>query len=76
MVRMAWPAALILCPSFGCGVIGPSCLERRQTGAVATVSGEVGPGAIVSHQVPYATDGSQQRVTYTVDITWFYGPDC
>ena len=66
MMRMALLMSLVLCPSLGCGLIGPSCLERRKTGPVATVSGEVGAGAITFHQVPYGIDGSQNDA----DIRW------
>jgi hypothetical protein len=66
MVRMALVASLVLCPSLGCGLLGPSCMGRQRTGTVATVSGEAGPGAIVSHQVPYGTDGSQNNG----DLRW------
>lgn len=59
-------AVLILFSASACGVIGPSCLGRQKTGAVTAVIGEVGPGAVVSHQVPYGIDGSQNNA----DIRW------
>ena len=66
LARTASLAVLILCHSFGCGVIGPSCLRQQKTGAVTTVIGEVGPGAVVSYQLAYGTDGSQNKA----DVRW------
>ena len=66
LARTASLVVLIVYSSSGCGVIGPSCLGRQKTGAVTTVTGDVGPGAVVSHQVPYGTDGSQNNA----DIRW------
>ena len=50
----------------GCGLIGPSCIAEQERGTVATLDGEVGAGAVVSHLVPYDTQGSQN----TVRIRW------
>jgi hypothetical protein len=57
---------LALSASSGCGVVGPSCMDRRQSGHVTTVSGAVPPGALVRHDVPYALEGSQNNV----EISW------
>lgn len=50
----------------GCGIVGPSCLSQQKTGAVATVSGEVGPREVTVHRVPYGTEGSQNDV----NVSW------
>jgi hypothetical protein len=57
------PSALC---SWGCGLIGPSCLDRQQRGSVTALDGEIAPGQIASHQVPYGTEGSQNDV----NIVW------
>ena len=53
-------------PAWGCGLIGPSCTAQREEGPVATVSGEVGAGAIAFHDVAYRTQGSQNNG----QLTW------
>ena len=50
----------------GCGLVGPSCLDRQKRGTVAAINGEIGPGQIVLHQVAYGTEGSQNDV----NISW------
>ena len=50
----------------GCGLVGPSCMEQRKTGAVTTVIGEVAAGAVTMHRVPYGTEGSQNNLR----ISW------
>ena len=55
---------LLVC-SAGCGIIGPNCDELRESGDVATITGEVGPGQIVSHRVVYATEGSQNDARFS-----------
>lgn len=47
----------------GCGLFGPSCLERQERGSGATLSGTVGAGQTVVHQIAYDTRGSQNDVT-------------
>ena len=48
-----------------CDLVGPSCLERRETGHAASVTGAVGRGEIVAHRIPYDTRGSQNDVRLT-----------
>ena len=55
----------------GCGILGPSCTGGR-TGPVTTISGEVASGQVVSHQVPYSTEGTQNNVS--VGWTWQFSP--
>lgn len=52
-------AGLAAALGWNCGLTGPSCLERRESGPVATISGDVAAGAIASHEVRYDTRGSQ-----------------
>lgn len=52
-------AIAALVSTCGCGIAGPSCLDRQKTGPVTTVEGRVEAGQIVSHLVPYDTRGSQ-----------------
>ena len=56
------PIALLVMTSPGCGMIGPSCLARQHQGTVTSLTGEVAARAVVSHQVPYGTEGSQNDV--------------
>jgi hypothetical protein len=49
-----------------CAITGPSCIAQQQRGTAAMVDGEVAAGAVVSHVVPYDTQGSQN----TVRIRW------
>jgi len=58
MIRITALGLFLLCP-WGCGLLGPSCLDRQKTGPVTTIVGEVAPARIVVHQVPYGTEGSQ-----------------
>ena len=58
--------AFFTCATWGCGIVGPSCLERQQRGTVANIQGEVAAGRIASHLVNYGTDGSQNDV----DVSW------
>jgi hypothetical protein len=58
IARPALLATMMMC-STACDVIGPSCLNRQKTGSVTTVSGEVAPGTILSHRIPYESSGSQ-----------------
>ena len=62
-LMMVW---LCVLSSTGCNPFGPSCLERQQRGTVTAFSGQVAGGQIVSHVVPYGTDGSQNDVK----ISW------
>ena len=57
-------AAWLMCSFYGCGIIGPSCVDARQTGPVFSLNGEVAAGGLVVHQVPYGTDGSQNDGTF------------
>src|SRR5918993_942002 len=60
-------AALIMMSSGpGCALIGPSCIARREQGAVTVIRGEVAAGELVSHLVRYDTRGSQNNS----EITW------
>ena len=52
--------------SSGCSIVGPSCLARQKTGHVATTSGRVEAGQIVSHVLPYDLNGSQNDL----HISW------
>jgi hypothetical protein len=52
----------------GCGsILGPACLARQKTGTVATLSGRVEPGQIVTQLVPYELQGSQNDVRISWD---------
>ena len=53
------PLGILLVCSAGCGIIGPTCEELRESGHVTTITGHAGAGEIVSHRVAYATEGSQ-----------------
>ena len=59
-------ACWLLVSASGCSIVGPSCLSQQKTGAVATVSGQVASGQVMSHQVPYGTEGSQNNIS----ISW------
>jgi hypothetical protein len=59
-------AALAIGLSVGCGIVGPTCLARQQTGSVDTLSGIVRPGSVEVRQVAYGTDGSQNNL----QISW------
>ena len=50
----------------GCGVVGPSCLERQERGPVTSVGGSVQALQVVSSVVPYDQRGSQNDV----NISW------
>ena len=50
----------------GCGVVGPSCLERQQRGSVTAVTGSVDALQVSSNVVPYDRRGSQNDVA----ISW------
>ena len=65
-VKMIVTAAAVVVAS-GCGLTGPSCLDRQKTGTVTSLSGHLEPGEVVSHLVPYDTRGSQNnaRLTFT-----------
>lgn len=65
MRMMILATAFALC-SYGCNVIGPSCLSQRHSGAVTTITAQVSAGAIVSHKVSYGTQGSQNNL----EIRW------
>jgi hypothetical protein len=65
MMRLAAVGFVLLWCS-GCGLLGPTCLSRQKTGVVTTISGEVAPRQVVSHRVPYGTEGSQNNL----EITW------
>lgn len=56
-------AALAAVSGGGCAILGPTCLARQQRGTVTTISGQVDAGEIVSHQVRYAVEGSQNSST-------------
>lgn len=57
--------------SVNCGLVGPSCLDRRESGLVATVNGDVAPGQMAVHLMPYDTRGSQNdaRITWANQTT-------
>lgn len=59
-------ACLLLVSASGCGIVGPSCVSQKRQGDVMTVSGEVAAGQVMSHQVPYGTEGSQNNIR----VTW------
>ena len=60
-------AGVLVLGTAGCGSpAGPSCLARQKTGAVTSVEGIVGAGAIAMHVVPYGTEGSQNNL----HISW------
>lgn len=64
----AGPSALIAIAvaTAGCGIVGPSCLERQQRGTVASLAGHVEAGQVASHAVTYDLQGSQNDV----NISW------
>jgi hypothetical protein len=63
--RIVATAAVAL-PAGGCGVIGPSCLEQQKRGTAASLTGAAEPLAIVTHDVRYDQQGSQNDV----EIAW------
>jgi hypothetical protein len=50
---------LLVLPSAGCGLLGPSCLERREEGTLPPITGSVDAGEIAMHRLSYDTRGSQ-----------------
>ena len=64
-IRLLTPLGALLA-LVGCDLIGPSCVDRRETGSVTAFSGGIGAGAIASHLVPYATQGSQNNA----ELSW------
>lgn len=56
----------IMLATTGCGIVGPSCLERQERGPAALLAGQVEVGQVTSHVVPYDARGSQNDV----NITW------
>jgi hypothetical protein len=60
---LAIAALVIPLGGSGCGLFGPSCLERQERGSGTTVSGTVGAGQTVVHRIAYDTRGSQNDVT-------------
>jgi hypothetical protein len=57
---------LLATASYGCGVLGPGCLDRQQRGSVTSLSAVAPAGGLVAHRVWYATEGSQNDVR----ISW------
>ena len=58
MIRVLWISALLLL-SAGCGIVGPSCIDRQERGTAGTINGSVEAGEVVMHRVSYDTRGSQ-----------------
>jgi hypothetical protein len=58
MARFA-AVGLYVSASWACNLVGPSCVDRQQRGAVTTVTGDARAGEIVSHRLRYETAGSQ-----------------
>lgn len=58
--------ALAVGSGTGCSLLGPACISRQQTGAVASLSGTAEAGQTQVHRVPYGTDGSQNNV----NVSW------
>lgn len=52
--------------SWGCAFMGPSCLNRQESGPVTTIVADLAAGQVVSHRVRYETEGSQNDVA----ISW------
>ena len=52
--------------TWGCGLLGPSCLERQKRGTVASIQGEVAAGEMTWHLVAYGSEGSQNNV----EVSW------
>jgi hypothetical protein len=46
----------------GCGIVAPSCVDH----VITTVNGNVGPGQVVTHLMPYETKASQNDL----EMTW------
>lgn len=65
MVRAA-ATGLFLLAVWGCGIVGPSCIDQQERGQVFTLTGDVSAGQITSHRVPYETRGSQNDV----NVSW------
>lgn len=59
-------AAFLVVSSYGCNLIGPSCLSLKHSGAVTTLNGEVAAGKMVSQRVRYGSEGSQNGL----EIRW------
>lgn len=49
-----------------CGLVGPSCVDRQRRGTVGVVTGQVDPGEMAVHLLPYGLEGSQNDV----EISW------
>ena len=65
-IRMMAALAAIQMAASGCHLAGPSCLARQNTGSVTSVSAQVEPAQVVSHEVPYDRQGSQNDTA----ISW------
>src|SRR5262245_13915199 len=65
-MRRTIAAVVVALWSPGCGLLGPSCLDRQERGSVETINGEVAAGRFAMHQVLYATAGSQNDA----EISW------
>jgi len=58
-MRSAISIAALLLPFGGCGIVGPSCIDRQERGTAATINGSVAAGEMVMHRVSYDTRGSE-----------------
>jgi len=56
----------LIATTIDCGLVGPTCLAQQHRGTVASLSGEVGAGAMAVHRLTYASQGSQNDV----NISW------
>jgi hypothetical protein len=65
-IRMMAALAALQMAATGCHLAGPSCLARQNTGSVTSVSAQVEPAQVVSHEVPYDRQGSQNNT----EIRW------
>ncbi len=64
-MRIILMCACVLLSS-SCNLFGPSCLARQKQGTVTALNGQAAAGQLVSHVVPYDTQGSQNDV----HISW------
>ena len=68
-MKRAIVAAIVPVLSWHCGLVGPSCVARQERGSVASFDGQVDAGAIAMHQVRYGTEGSQNNVEVSYDLS-------
>ena len=55
-------AAWLMCSLYGCGIIGPSCVDAQKTGPVFSLNGEVAAGGLAVHQFRTALRAARTTV--------------